>query len=199
MLSIKLQIFLGGIQVGNKREDTRYSFISHLLKAFRDQQIEAFIDNELIRGDEISASLLKAIEQSQVSVVIFSRNYASSKWCLQELENILQCREKKKQIVIPVFYGVDPSDVRHQTGSFKKSLHKVKRWKKALNKAANLSGFDSSVIKSESKLIEAIVTDVLKRLNDLSSSDCSPLVGIDSKIKQIESLLCIETNSVRGV
>ena len=119
-------------------EDTRYNITSHLHKALCNKQIDTFIDYKLNRGDEISASLLEAIEKSQISVIVFSRDYASSKWCLEELVKILECREKNKQIVIPVFYGVDPSDVRHQTGSFakafaeheqlfKESLHKVQR------------------------------------------------------------------------
>ena len=139
-------------------EDTRCNFTSHLYKALCDKQIETFIDYKLNRGDEISPSLLEAIEKSQISVIFFSRDYASSKWCLEELVKILECREKNKQMVIPVFYGVDPSDVRHQTGSFakafaeheqlfKESLHKVQRWKDALKETANLSGWHSSTNK----------------------------------------------------
>ncbi|KAK2653961.1 hypothetical protein Ddye_013817 [Dipteronia dyeriana] len=69
------------------------------------------------------------------------------------------------------------------------------RWKDALKEAANLSGFDSHSrdYKSECELIETIVRDVLKRLNDdhLPSTDIrSHLLGIDSKIKHVESLLC---------
>ena len=138
--------------------DTRCKFTSHLHKALCDKHIKTFIDYELNRGDEISASLLEAIEKSQISVIVFSRDYASSKWCLDELVKILECKEKNEQIVIPVFYGVDPSDVRHQTGSFakafaeheqlfKESLHKVQRWKDALKKTANLSGWHSSTNK----------------------------------------------------
>ena len=139
-------------------EDTRYNFTSHLHKAFRDKKIQTFIDDKLDRGYEISPSLLEAIEKSQISVIIFSSDYASSKWCLEELVKILECMENNKQMVIPVFYGIDPSDVRHQTGSFakafaeheqlfKESLHKVQRWKDALKKTANLSGWHSSTNK----------------------------------------------------
>ncbi|KAL5845658.1 hypothetical protein ACOSQ3_009182 [Xanthoceras sorbifolium] len=187
-------------------EDTRYNFISHLHKALRDKQLEIVIDYDLNRGDEISPSLLEAIEESQVSIIIFSRNYASSRWCLEELVKILECRQQHGQIVIPVFYGIDPSDVRNQTGSFadaakheQKSSHKVQIWKDALKKAANLSGWHSTANKPENVLIEDIVQNVLKRLNDMSSVDTSDLVAIDSKIEEIESLLCIGTNDARSV
>ena len=137
-------------------EDTRYNFTSHLHKALRDKQIQTYIDYKLNSGDEISPSLLKAIEESQISVIIFSKDYASSRWCLEELVKILECKKSYGQIVIPVFYYVNPSDVRHQTGTYgnaftkheqQQSLGQVQRWKGALKEAANLSGLDSSTIK----------------------------------------------------
>ncbi|KAL5845666.1 hypothetical protein ACOSQ3_009190 [Xanthoceras sorbifolium] len=140
-------------------EETRNNFTSHLHRALCNQKIETFIDYQLRRGDEISPSLLKAIEESQISIIVFSRGYASSKWCLEELVKIFQCKSTYGQIVVPVFYEVDPSDVRNQTGSFadafaeheqhfKESINRVQTWKDALKKAANLSGLDSHVIKS---------------------------------------------------
>lgn len=66
---------------------------------------------------------------------------------------IMECRRTMRQLVLPVFYDVDPSDVRKQTGSFAEAFaaHEVrypsdmdrkKRWKGALNEAANLAGWD---------------------------------------------------------
>lgn len=136
--------------------DTRDTFTSHLYAALCRKKIETYIDNRLERGDEISPALMEAIEESDVSVVIFSENYASSSWCLDELVHILNCRENNKQVVIPVFYDIDPSHVRKQKGSyavafkeleerFEDSMDKVLEWKTALKVAANLSGFDSRV------------------------------------------------------
>ena len=58
------------------------------------------------------------------------------------------------QIVIPVFYRVDPSDARNQTGPFgisfskleerfKENPEKLRSWRNALKEAATLSGFHS--------------------------------------------------------
>jgi len=136
-------------------EDTRRNFTSHLYDALSRKKVETFIDNnELQKGDEISPALLKAIEQSHASIVIFSENYASSRWCLNELKKILECKQYMEQIVIPVFYNIDPSHVRKQTGSYKQAFAKHKRdlkhnndklekWKAALTEAANLVGWDS--------------------------------------------------------
>ena len=133
-------------------EDTRYNFISHLVSAFSRNSIKAYVDYELKKGDEISSSLIKAIHDSYGSLVVFSENYAYSKWCLNELLQILECR-KQGHFLIPVFYNIDPSNVRHQTESYgeafakhekdSKNKEKLQSWKAALNETANIVGWDS--------------------------------------------------------
>ena len=131
-------------------EDTRFTFTDHLHSALRQKRIRTFRDDEgLDRGEEIGSSLLKAIEESRMYIVVFSKTYAHSKWCLDELAKIMECKIQKGQTVVPVFYHVEPSDVRNQTGSFGEAFDnyqkvpqdKVMRWKAALRAAANLSGW----------------------------------------------------------
>jgi hypothetical protein len=110
-------------------------------------------DRELERGKTIEPALLKAIEESRFSVIIFSRDYASSSWCLDELVKIVQCMKEMGQSVLPVFYDVDPSEVterkrkyeeafvKHEQ-NFKEKLEKVRNWKDCLSTVANLSGWD---------------------------------------------------------
>ncbi|XP_044469726.1 disease resistance protein RUN1-like [Mangifera indica] len=146
---IEYEVFLSFCGV-----DTRKKITSHLYEAFCQKKIKTFIDDNLIRGEEISQSLLKAIEHSKISVIIFSKGYPASRWCLKELEEIVKCKNKYDQIIIPVFYEVDPSNVRNQTGDFgiafgelekrfMDDLEMLQRWRTALRDAANLSGFDS--------------------------------------------------------
>lgn len=135
-------------------EDTRKTFTGHLYTALKQAGIKTFMDDYgLPRGEEISQQLLKAIQGSEISLVIFSTNYASSPWCLNELVEILECKKRTGQLVYPVFYDVSPSVVRHKTGSFSEAfeshekryvsnLDKVDKWKAALTEAANLSGYD---------------------------------------------------------
>ncbi|KAL5778669.1 hypothetical protein ACOSQ2_009406 [Xanthoceras sorbifolium] len=189
-------------------EDTRDNITSHIYDTLCRKKIHTFIDYELERGDEISPVLMKAIEESKISVIIFSKDYASSKWCLRELGEIMKCKKMNKQIVIPVFYHVDPSDVRKQTGSFEDSFAKheeesreeVQIWREALTEASNLAGWDSSVTRPESKFVSEIVRDIWKKLNNISfSRDIQGLIGIDERIEQVVSLLRLGTSDFRIV
>ena len=135
-------------------EDTRNNFTDHLYAALDQKGIKTFRDNErLERGKPISTELLNAIEKSKFAIIVLSRNYASSSWCLDELVKMVECKEKTRLTVLPVFYGVDPSDVRKQTGSFAeafakhedliKNEEKLRSWRAALSQVANLSGWDA--------------------------------------------------------
>ncbi|XP_043687864.1 disease resistance protein L6-like [Telopea speciosissima] len=97
----------------------------------------------------IGPALLRAIEGSKISIPVFSKGYASSKWCLLELSKIPQCHQSKGQMVLPVFLDVEPSHVRNQTGSFegpfqehekKFEPHIVESWREALRVVGNLKG-----------------------------------------------------------
>ena len=133
-------------------EDTRKTFTAHLYKALCDQGFNTFFDNDLQRGEKISLELLKVIELSMISIVVFSKNFASSTWCLNELVKIFECRRSNGQLVFLIFYKVSQSEIRNQDGEFgialakheekfKDDIEKVQRWRTTLTEAANLSGF----------------------------------------------------------
>ncbi|AES76353.1 disease resistance protein (TIR-NBS-LRR class) [Medicago truncatula] len=76
-------------------------------------------------GDEITPSLLKAIEDSMMAIIVLSENYASSSFCLQELSHILDTmKDKAGRYVLPVFYKVDPSHVRKLKRSYGEAMKK---------------------------------------------------------------------------
>ncbi|KAL6218776.1 hypothetical protein ACLB2K_011985 [Fragaria x ananassa] len=134
-------------------QDTRKSFTDHLYSGLVQKGIKTFRDDERLtrRGDDISLKILKALEESRIAIIVFSQNYASSVWCLDELVQILRCREIKQQRVVPIFYKVDPSEIRNQTGRIGEALafheqrldkdEKVIRWRAALREVAELSGW----------------------------------------------------------
>ncbi|KAJ8759314.1 hypothetical protein K2173_006834 [Erythroxylum novogranatense] len=193
--------------VSFRGEDTRHNFVCHLYDALSRKGLNTFVDNQLRRGEEINTALLQAIHHSKVSIIIFSENYASSSWCLDELLKIIECHETRNQIVIPVFYRVNPSDVRKQNGSFEESFarhsenprysNKIQKWKDALTKAANISGWSSDAIREDNKLIDQIVKVVSEKLKHLYPCSLEGFVGLKSKVSEVKTLLATGSSDVR--
>lgn len=153
--SIQTSRWTNHVFLSFRGEDTRQGFTDHLFASLERRGIKTFKDDhDLERGEVISYELNKAIEESMFAIIILSPNYASSTWCLDELKKIVECSKSFGQAVFPIFYGVDPSDVRHQRGSFdeafrkheekfRKDRTKVERWRDALREVAGYSGWDS--------------------------------------------------------
>ena len=126
--------------------DTRTSFTSHLFAALDRERIGVYRDDiNLPRGGEIGPELLKAIETSRIAVVVFSKNYGTSDWCLDELVKIMECKKLLNQRVLPIFYDVSQSEVLEQKGIFVEALltgpeDKVNNWRAALTEAVDLAG-----------------------------------------------------------
>ncbi|CAL5425321.1 unnamed protein product [Camellia sinensis] len=189
--------------------NTRMNFSSHLLAALEQHGFYTFRDDtKLNRGEDIGSELLKAIEESSISIVVFSKNYAMSKWCLDELVWIVKCKKTFNRIVLPIFYDVDPFDVRTQKGSLveafakhedhfgKSSDGKVEKWRAAITEAANLSGWDLKNVYNgdEVKLIAKIIEEVgnVIDLEHLSVADHP--VGLEDRVQKLRMLLRIESN-----
>ncbi|XP_019442287.1 PREDICTED: TMV resistance protein N-like [Lupinus angustifolius] len=190
-------------------EDTRDNFTSHLHAALLRHEIETYIDYKLEKEDEVWLSLVEAIHDSSVFLVIFSENYASSTWCLNELVEIMECK-KKGGYVIPIFYRIEPSHIRKQSGSYEKSFHKhemdfkhnnetMQKWKDNLIEAANTSGFHSNSrqYRDESDMIDNIVKLVLQKLNSKCSYELRGCFIQDENYAKIISLLSIDSRDVR--
>ncbi|XP_023768828.1 TMV resistance protein N isoform X1 [Lactuca sativa] len=186
-------------------EDTRNNFVDHLYTALSQRGISVFKDDQALdKGKPISRELLKAIEESKLAVVVFSKKYADSSWCLDELVKIMECEDQMELMVLPVFYHVDPSDVRGQKNDFdtafqehedkfKGEMEKVKKWRKALAAAAGLSGWhiketgNGQICRGESAILGDIVANISKSIQprDLEKH----LFGIESRIDELYPLL----------
>ncbi|KAL3530330.1 hypothetical protein ACH5RR_009652 [Cinchona calisaya] len=94
-------------------EDTRRSFVEHLYQALNSKGVFTYKNNQILeKGKSISPELLQSIVESLIAIIVFSKDYASSTWFLEELVNIMESHNNNVQIVFPIFYDVDPSDVR---------------------------------------------------------------------------------------
>ncbi|CDY44468.1 BnaCnng11210D [Brassica napus] len=150
--------------------DVRRGFLSHLHNHFDSKGITTFKDQEIDKGHSIGPELIKAIRESRVSVVPLSQNYASSGWCLDELVEILKCKETSGQIALTIFYEVDPSSVRKQKGDFGSAFFKTcqgkaeqvkQRWSRALTDVANIEGEHSPNWANEAEIIQKIASDIV--------------------------------------
>ncbi|KAJ8774349.1 hypothetical protein K2173_011598 [Erythroxylum novogranatense] len=192
-------------------EDTRKNFTDHLYAALVQAGIRTFRDDdELPRGKRIFSQLVKAIHESRISIVVFSKEYASSRWCLDELVEIVKCMNTNAQAVLPIFYNVDPSDVRKQTGSygeafdkhevrFKEEPKRVSRWREVLEEVGNLSGWDLQNMANghEAKFIRKVVSEALRNLNKQFLDVAKHPVGVQSRANNGIAMLSVGTNDVR--
>ncbi|GJU78481.1 Toll/interleukin-1 receptor domain-containing protein [Tanacetum coccineum] len=170
-------------------EDTRKTFVDHLYSALEQRHIRTYKDDiTLPRGESVGPTLLKAIQESRHAVIIFSKNYANSSWCLDELVHIMKCRAENGLIVMPVFYDVDPSDVRKQKRDFGEAFSKqvaenttkAELWRKQLVVASNISGWEPKNIANghESMVIKKIVDTIFGVMFPLNSDIDEGLVGM---------------------
>ncbi|MED6153494.1 hypothetical protein PIB30_102523 [Stylosanthes scabra] len=191
------------------RGETRNNFTDHLFDALHRHGILAFRDNtKLDKGEVISEGLMQAIEGSQVFIVVFSMDYASSRWCLRELAKIADCNQATGQHVLPIFYDVSPAEVRWQSENYGKAflkheqrykhdadmMEQVRTWRRALKMVADLSGWDVKD-KPQSAEIEKIVKVVTRIVNPkLSSSPSNDIVGMQSPLEELEKLLVSDSH-----
>ncbi|PPR85751.1 hypothetical protein GOBAR_AA34942 [Gossypium barbadense] len=195
---LKHQVFLSF-----RGEDTRLNFTAHLLKALKDTGMNVFFDEEkLEKGEQLSLALSQAIAASNLSIIVLSVDYASSKSCLAEVSDIMDRKDTQGHIVLPIFYHVDPSNVRNIGGSFKTSfedhelkrpIDEVKRWKSAFVEVGKLKGWHiigGKFDRPETEYIKDIVEYVIKKLmNNYFRNASEELVGIDDQKKMILGLI----------
>ncbi|XP_029125871.1 TMV resistance protein N isoform X2 [Cajanus cajan] len=194
--------------VSFRGEDTRNNFTDHLFAALRRKGVVAFRDNQNInKGQLLEPELMQAIKRSRLFIVVFSKNYASSSWCLKELTMIFDWVKETGQSVLPIFYDVTPSEVRKQSGEFQKAfaeyeesfrddLEMVKKLREAMKAIANRCGWDV-LNKLQHEEIEKVVEEVINLLGHnqiLNFGD--DLVDMHSRVKQLEELVDPDANEV---
>ncbi|KAK9912970.1 hypothetical protein M0R45_036800 [Rubus argutus] len=107
-------------------------------------------------------------------VFLSCRDYTSSTWCLDELVMILERKSTSDHVVLPVFYDVEPSDVRKQAENLanvakyqeNQSTEKLNGWRAALREAADLAGLvlRNEADGHEAKFIQNIVGVIQDKL-----------------------------------
>ena len=136
--------------INHRGPDVKKTFVAHLYAALSNWgiNIRPFLDAEDIPyGHDVFEEIDKALKGACVHVAIFSKGYAESIYCLDELCVMLE----SKQPIIPVFYDVEAANLRRpEDGPFKEAFikhekrgrtEKIPRWKEALHKVADYRAF----------------------------------------------------------
>ncbi|XP_027906193.1 TMV resistance protein N-like isoform X2 [Vigna unguiculata] len=175
-------------------EDIQRKFVSHLDSVLTSVGISTFLHHQNAVKEMYTEEPI--LNMCQVVIVVFTKTYSQSAWCLHQLQQIIQWHETYRRHVLPVYYEIQPSDVRLQKGDFGKAFtetahqtfsgkqleHGMSRWRYALTKAANFFGWDESNHRSDAELVDAIVKSVLN-LSVLSATNFP--VGLQSHVEDV--------------
>ncbi|KAH9304446.1 hypothetical protein KI387_008850, partial [Taxus chinensis] len=185
--------------INHRGPDVKETLALLLYKSVKDLGFRPFLDyQEIELGDSLPSSVKHAICSSLVHIAIFSETYADSPWCLAELTLMLKSKAK----IIPVFYDVTPSHLRHMkeggyVDSFVKYeekgryLTELQEWKASLKAASFISGcqFTKHNYQNDDMLCEEVVRAVLKELQKHKTKSlvvAKNPVGLDELVKEYE-------------
>ncbi|KAH9313270.1 hypothetical protein KI387_028305, partial [Taxus chinensis] len=162
--------------INHRGPDVKKNLANLIYHVLRRSSLWVFLNQKELRaGDSLSPVIVSAIHSASVYIAIFSKRYAESAWCLNELLQMLQSDHHAK--LIPVFCGVQPSDICYigkgiYAESFQKHQHNgmvetqlVERWKEFLNKASDISGLVINMDQDDlGEFVNEIVEIVLKEV-----------------------------------
>ncbi|CAL1374255.1 unnamed protein product [Linum trigynum] len=199
------EVFLSfrGPDVRTTFADSLYHFLAH-------SKIRAFYDDEQLRkGEEIAPSLVQAIHESKIYIPILSQGYASSKWCLEELSLMVKSlNQNQGHILLPIFYFMEPRDVRHQEGSYSRAFRQhsrkydaetVKEWKEALRVVGQMKGWRVTESDGQGAVIDKVFSQVWSHLMGNYTLVTDELIGVESQVREVIDLLDLDSKGLKIV
>ncbi|KAK9049874.1 hypothetical protein SSX86_031157 [Deinandra increscens subsp. villosa] len=189
--------------VSYRGEDTHKPFVDHLYHALHKNGITTYTGYETIekRRKVSDDDLVTSIQDSKIHIIVFSNNYASSSWCLDDLVKIMECQNENTTTAYPIFYDVEPTEVRNQCGAFGEAFAKheneeaADRWRGALREAAGLAGRELKTTFTldwhKAEFIKNLVEDISQKLFH------EYLVGMETRVSNVVSSLETGVNDVR--
>ncbi|KAG0584090.1 hypothetical protein KC19_3G184300 [Ceratodon purpureus] len=177
--------------LNHRGPDVKATFVAHLEDALRCAGFRPFLDaRSLMKGNPALKSIDQALDAAKVHVAVVSKRYAESKYCLNELVAMMRSRKP----VIPVFYDVEPVDLRWvENGPFKEAFlkhksrgrtqKKLQEWTDALRSLADITGFCLADFKrDEAKLKREVVNQVARLSPSNDPVDVEPYrVGLQGR------------------
>ncbi|XP_039164767.1 TMV resistance protein N-like isoform X2 [Eucalyptus grandis] len=184
--------------------DTRNTFTDYLYRTMVGQGIVAYRDSEELHAGDRIDDLLRAVGESKICILILSRGYASSAWCLRELARVTELHESTgKPEILPIFFDVTPTDVKLRTEMYLKDLEKHEQrhgaemrqqWEAALGKVAEIKGWEVQG-KAQGEVIERVVKEILRKLKVKQRPLDNKLVGVEKQVEAIMELLDVDSGT----
>ncbi|XP_057856507.2 disease resistance protein Roq1-like [Cryptomeria japonica] len=195
------------IFINHRGSDMKYTLATTIYDKLHSMGLHVFLDEA---GDCIPAEIQHAITSATLQIAIFSVNYAQFPFCLAELSFMLKTGKR----IIPIFYHVDPSDLRwigqgkgkyapafseyEKKGRYKSE--KLDEWKGALHNSSFLSGYLVNNDEDEARVLKNIVNcaiKIMKKKGPLWVTDRP--VGLDELVQGFESVAGEETVKITGI
>ncbi|XP_039166712.1 disease resistance protein RML1A-like [Eucalyptus grandis] len=206
LLGSEYQVFLSF-----RGPDFGARFTNHLYHSLIDAGICVFRDNEELRvGERIDGSLRQAIDNTKIYILILSRNYASSQWCLRELVQIVANTSGSggNKEILPIFLDVEPNDVKLKTLLYEDAIlnlkhekklsdEEVNEWRKALMHVDAIKGWEAKKCMGHGELIKLVVEEVVKKLKTKHRLVTEHLVEVKDQVAAVSKLLDIDSSDVR--
>ncbi|XP_039166936.1 uncharacterized protein LOC108958083 [Eucalyptus grandis] len=174
--------------------DTRFDFTDFLNKDLNNARIRVFRDEDSIKvGDKIGETILQAIDNSKIYVPIISQTYPNRKWCLIELERMMNnvSQSKGRKSIFPLFYKVEPGDVKHWTPCPENlpSEVELRALKETLAKVGQIKGWKVEEGQSQVEIVNLVVQKVLEELGKKDESQTEYLIELDDLTQSLKDSL----------
>lgn len=201
------------IYISHRGPDVKNTIAANLYRRLTSHGLRVFLDRPALEaGKRIFPQIEAAIKVASVHIAIFSEDYASSKWCLDELRLMVDS-EKLGATILPVFYKVKPAVLRLNTDSkYAEALRKhedkrnrndedkprydpqrIQGWRDALFQVANISGFELEACNGdEAELLERIVQRVLKMVPEPELHVAKYATGLGEKMRVEENMAALQ-------
>ncbi|KAI9073646.1 hypothetical protein K1719_044389 [Acacia pycnantha] len=181
------------------------SFVRRLYNSLCQRGVRAFVDDELVKTSQEN---LKAMQESRTTVIVISKNYASSPCCLNSLAIIHDCFRMECRFIYPIFYDVEPLELQHQMGSYREVFDRlekifkqhVQKWRFALSEVANsrdmlnlCTRLVTDAIEDED-VVQWITHEVCARIEEFPFQVEYFSTRLESQVQKIISLVDIGSN-----
>ncbi|XP_059064078.1 disease resistance protein RPV1 isoform X2 [Cryptomeria japonica] len=187
-------------------KDVKHTLASKIYNSLNATGLRVFLDkDELKQGDLIPTAIEEAMASASLHIAIFSEHYAQSPWCLAELAFMMETRTK----IIPIFYHVEPSDLRWVdggNGKYAKAFAEhgrkgrytpevLQRWKRALQVVSVRHGSIINNIDDENRAVNR----VMKKMNKVALEVAKYPVGLDAAVQEFNTIAPQSAGSIQIV